>query len=168
MELILMRHGIAEEREEFAKKNLEDHLRPLTLKGRKRVQKVCMRLRDWVDEVDLIVSSPFVRARQTAELASQIFIDTKVVESAELVPSSPPQAFKRWLQSHGDQDKRIIAVGHEPQLSVLTTFLLTSQLEPILELKKGGILCLEMTSFKTIAPGGAKLSWLLQPRHIID
>jgi phosphohistidine phosphatase len=168
MELILMRHGIAEEREEFAKKNAEDHLRPLTLKGRKRIQKVAMKLRDWVGDIDLIVSSPFVRARQTAELTSQIFIDTKVVEAAELVPSSPPQAFKRWLQSHGDQHKRVIAVGHEPQLSVLATFLMTGQLESVLEIKKGGILCLEMQSFKNTTAGSAKLLWLIQPRHIVD
>lgn len=168
MELILMRHGIAEDRESFAKKNLEDHMRPLTLKGRKRVQKVCMQLRDWIDEVDLIVTSPFVRARQTAELTSQIFLDTTVVESAELVPSSPPQAFKRWLHAHGDQHKRIIAVGHEPQLSVLATFLMTSQIEPILEIKKGGILSLEISSFKTVTPGSAKLNYLIQPKHIID
>lgn len=163
-----MRHGIAEDRETFAKKNLEDHLRPLTLKGRKRVQKVSMQLREWVDEVELIVSSPFVRARQTAELTSQIFFDAQVVESAELVPSSPPQAFKRWLHAHGDQHKRIIAVGHEPQLSVLASFLMTSSVEPILELKKGGILSLEIASFKTVAPGTAKLNWLIQPKHIID
>jgi phosphohistidine phosphatase len=168
MELILMRHGIAEEREDFAKKNLEDHLRPLTMKGRKRIQKISMQLRDWVDEIDLIVASPFVRSRQTAELASQIFIDTKVVESAELVPSSPPQAFKRWLQALGDSHQRIMAVGHEPQLSVLATYLMTSQLEPVLELKKGGILCLEIASFKTVAPGTAKLLWLIQPKHVVD
>ncbi|RYZ89329.1 MAG: hypothetical protein EOP06_09490 [Proteobacteria bacterium] len=82
MELIIMRHGIAEEREEFAKKNLEDHLRPLTLKGKKRIQVISMQLREWVSEVDVIVSSPFVRARQTAELASQIFLDTPVIEAA--------------------------------------------------------------------------------------
>lgn len=95
MELIIMRHGLAEDREEFNRKNSEDSLRPLTLKGRKKTQKVAMKLRDLIDEVDVIVSSPFTRARQTAEIVSQIFIETKVVEAAELVPSSPPQAFKR-------------------------------------------------------------------------
>ena len=163
-----MRHGIAEERESFVKKNLEDHLRPLTLKGRKRVQMVSMQLRDWIDEVELIVTSPFVRARQTAELAAQIFLDSKIVEAAELVPSSPPQAFKRWLHGHGDEHDRIIAIGHEPQLSVLATFLMTSQVEPILDIKKGGILSLHIPSFKTVAPGTAKLNWLIQPKHIID
>jgi phosphohistidine phosphatase len=168
MELIVMRHGIAEDREEFAKKNLEDHLRPLTIKGRKRSQKIAMKLRDWLDDIDIIVSSPFVRARQTAEIVSQIFIDKKVLESAELVPSSPPQAFKRWLHAHGDEHKRMLIVGHEPQLSVLVTFLMSGQMEPVLEIKKGGVLCLEIESFKNVAPGTAKLLWLIQPRQMMD
>lgn len=163
-----MRHGLAEDREEFAKKNPEDSLRPLTMKGRKRTQRVAMQLRDWIEEIDLIVSSPFTRARQTAELVSQIFIDTKVIEAAELVPSSPPQAFKRWLRAHGDEHKRILAVGHEPQLSVLVSYLMSGQTEAQLEIKKSGVLCLKIDSFKTLAPGTAKLMWLLQPRHIVD
>lgn len=163
-----MRHGLAEDHESFAKKSSEDHLRPLTLKGRKRTQKVCMQMRDWVKEVDLIVSSPFTRARQTAEIASQIFIDTKVVEAPELVPSSPAHAFKRWLRSHGDDYKRILVVGHEPHLGILASYLMADQVEPLLELKKSGVLCLKTASFKNLAPGTAKLLWLLQPRHIID
>ncbi|MBK9323671.1 MAG: phosphohistidine phosphatase SixA [Bdellovibrionaceae bacterium] len=167
MDLILMRHGIAEERQVFAKKNLEDHLRPLTLKGRKKIQKISIQLTEWFEHADLIVSSPFVRARQTAEVVSQIFFDTKVVEAAELVPSSPPQAFKRWLRAHADQHQRIIVVGHEPQLSVFATFLITGEVEPILELKKGGVLCLKVASFKNIAAGTARLTWLLQPHQIL-
>lgn len=162
-----MRHGLAEDREEFAKKNPEDALRPLTMKGRRRTQKVAMQLRDWIEEVDLIVSSPFTRARQTAELVSQIFIDTKVVEAAELVPSSPPLAFKRWLRAHGDDHRRLLIVGHEPQLGTLASFLMTGQSEPMLEIKKSGLLCLQVGSFKNLTPGTAKLMWLLQPRHII-
>ncbi|HEY8270723.1 MAG TPA: phosphohistidine phosphatase SixA [Pseudobdellovibrionaceae bacterium] len=168
MELILMRHGLAEDREEFAKKNLEDSARPLTMKGRKRTQKVAIQLRDWMEDMDLIVTSPFVRARQTADLVSQIFIDTPVVEAAELVPTSLPQSFKRWLRSHGEDHKRIMAVGHEPHLSALASFLMANQLEPLLEIKKSGVLCLNIESFKEIAPGSAKLLWLVQPRQMVD
>lgn len=163
-----MRHGPAEDREQFAKKNPEDSLRPLTMKGRKRTQRVAMQLRDWIDEVDVIISSPFTRARQTAEIVSQIFIDTKVIEAAELAPASPPQAFMRWLRAHGDDHKRILIVGHEPHLRILASFLLAGQVEPLLEIKKSGALCLKLDSFKYVVPGGAKLIWLLQPQHFID
>ncbi|MGZ3743864.1 MAG: phosphohistidine phosphatase SixA [Pseudobdellovibrionaceae bacterium] len=168
MELILMRHGPAEDREEFAKKNPEDSLRPLTVKGRRRTQKSAKQLRDWCEEIDLIVSSPFTRARQTADLVSEIFNKTAVMESAELVPSSQPQTFKRWLRSHGEDYKRILAVGHEPQLSLLASFLMADQLEPLLEIKKSGVLCLKIESFKDIAPGTAKLLWLVQPRQMSE
>lgn len=168
MELILMRHGLAEEREEFAKKNPEDSLRPLTAKGRRRTQKVAMQLRDWIEDLDLIVTSPFTRARQTADLVSQVFTDVPVAEAAELVPSSLPQTFKRWLRFHGEEHKRIMAVGHDPQLSVLASFLMANQLEPLLEIKKSGLLCLKIGSFKNIAPGTAKLLWLVQPRQMVE
>lgn len=162
-----MRHGIAEERDEFAKKNLDDHLRPLTIKGSRRVQKICLRLHEIMGSVDLIVSSPYTRARQTAEIAAQIFSDINVVEAPELVPSGPPQAFKRWLRTHADECKRVLVVGHEPHMSVFASYLLLSHPEPFLELKKGGVLCMEVESFKNLSPNTAKLLWLLPPRFLI-
>lgn len=167
MDLILLRHGLAEDKTEFAKKNLEDHLRPLTLKGRRRTQQVCMEMRTWIKEVDLIVSSPFTRARQTAEIASQIYMEAKVIESAELVPSSPPEAFCRWLNAHGDQHKKIIATGHEPHLSTFASYMLTGQAKSFLELKKSGILCLRFESFSSATPKSAELLWLVQPKLVV-
>jgi phosphohistidine phosphatase len=163
-----MRHGIAEDRAEFAKKNLEDSLRPLTLKGRRRVQQVSMRLLSWMDGIELIVSSPFTRARQTAEIAAQVFMDTKVVEAVELIPSTPPQAFLRWLKSQGAETKKIMAVGHEPHLTGLASFLLAGREDSMLELKKGGILNLRIDNVKTVGPSTAELLWLVQPKQIID
>lgn len=163
-----MRHGLAEDREEFAKKNSEDHLRPLTEKGQKRTQKVARQLQEWIKEVDVIVSSPLTRARQTADIVSQFFTGTKIIEAPELVPSASPQAFKRWLKSHGDDFNKILIVGHEPHLSHLASYLMANQTESFLELKKSGALSLKFEGFKNISPGTAKLSWLLQPRHFVD
>lgn len=168
MELILFRHGVAETREEFVKKNLDDPLRPLTLKGRKKVQKVGMRLRDWLPKVDVIVSSPFARARQTAEILSQIYFETKVLEAPELVPQSPSQAFCKWLKVHGPDYNRIVAVGHEPHLSTFASYLLAGKPESFLTLKKGGLLCLELESFEQATPGSAELLWLLPPKFVAD
>lgn len=164
MELYLVRHAIAEDREDFAKTNKDDSLRPLTPKGRKKMQKVALGLRELIGGADLIVSSPFVRARQTAEILSQFFFDTKVVEAAELVPQSPPAAFLRWLKAHGRESHALMAVGHEPQLSVFASYLLTGQGEPVLSLKKSGVLCLEVESFDELAPGSAELKWLVPPK----
>lgn len=168
MELIIMRHGLAEDKEEFAKKNSEDHLRPLTDKGRKKTQKVALRLREWIKGVDLIVSSPYTRAQQTADIVAQVFAGTKVVEAPELVPTNPPQAFKRWLVSHAGDHKKILIIGHQPHLGILASYLMTNQTEPVLEIKKSGALSLKVESFKDFVPGTAKLEWLLQPRHFME
>ena len=169
MELILVRHSIAEEREEFAKKSSEDHLRPLTLKGRKRAQKVAMQMRDWVgDDIDVIVSSPFTRARQTAEIFSQIFMDLKVLEAPELVPNAPPAAFLKWLKAHAKNYRRVLAVGHEPHLSVFASYMLCGKEESLLEVKKGAVVGLELESFNLGLAAKARLQYLLPPKFIVD
>ena len=167
MELIVVRHAIAEEREEFAKKNLEDSLRPLTLKGRKRMQKIAMFLRDQVDELDLVVSSPFTRARQTAEILSQIYYETPVVEAPELVPQSPPQTFVKWLRVQGKQHQCIAVVGREPHLGSLCSYLLSGKTESFIDLRKGGVLCLQFESFAQAEAGNAQLLWSVPPRFLI-
>lgn len=168
MELILIRHAIAEEREEFIKKGLEDHLRPLTLKGRKRMQKVCVRMLDFVKEIDLIVSSPHTRARQTAEIVSQIYFETKVVEAPELVPHSPPQAFLKWLRVQGRNYRRIVVIGHEPNLSSFASYMLSGKADSFIDLKKSGIICLEMESFANADVGSSQLSYSIPPKFLID
>ncbi|MNK06204.1 phosphohistidine phosphatase [compost metagenome] len=168
MELIIVRHAIAEEREDFAKKGLEDHLRPLTLKGRKKMQRVCVELRDHVKDVNVIVSSPFTRARQTAEIISQIYFDTKVIESPELVPQSPPQAFLKWLRVQAKSYKRVVVVGHEPHLSTFASYMLAGKTESFIDLKKSGVICLQVESFAHAEAGGAELLWSIPPKFFVD
>lgn len=168
MELILFRHGIAEEREDWAKKNPDDHLRPLTLKGRRRVQKVGMRLRDWIGEIDMIVSSPYTRARQTAEILAQVYYETPVEEAAELVPQSPVASFVKWLRSHARDCSRVVMVGHEPHMTTFASYLLAGSQDSFLSLKKGGVMCLEVESFDKLQAGDAELMWSVPPRMIID
>ncbi len=81
MQIIVVRHGFAEERDEFSKTGQEDHLRPLIPKGRKQTEKVARKIRDWIEGVDLIVTSPYVRAQQTAEILSYVYTKAKVIES---------------------------------------------------------------------------------------
>lgn len=168
MELIIIRHAVAEDKEEFAKKGQEDYLRPLTLKGRKRMQKVCVNLRDYIKELDLIVSSPLTRARQTAEIVSQIYYETKVVEAPELVPHSPPQAFLKWLRVQGKNHKRIAVVGHEPHLSTFASYMLSLKSESFIDLKKSGIIGLELESFATAEAGLAQLMFAIPPKFLAD
>ena len=166
--MIILRHGIAEEREVFFKKNLEDHMRPLTLKGRKRMQKVCFRLRDFVSEVDLIVASPFERTRQSAQIVSNIYSGKRVVEAPELVPHSPPQAFLKWLRIQGRSYRRIIVVGHEPHLTTFLGLMLSGKPESFIDLKKSGVIAIKLESFAHAEPGGAQLLYSIPPRFLIE
>ncbi|HEX7674948.1 MAG TPA: phosphohistidine phosphatase SixA [Bdellovibrio sp.] len=168
MELIIIRHAVAEEREDFAKKGQEDQLRPLTLKGRKKMQKVAVRLRDYVKNFDVIVSSPFTRARQTAEIVSQIYFETKVIEIPELVPQSPPQALLKWIRTQGRNYKRIAIVGHEPHLSTFASYLLTGKAESFIDLKKSGIIALEVESFAQAEVGAAQLLYSIPPKFLAE
>lgn len=168
MELIIVRHALAEEREDFKKKGLEDHLRPLTFKGRKRMQKVCVRLMDHIKEIDLIVSSPLTRARQTAEIVSQIYFETKVVEAPELVPESPPQAFLKWLRIQARHCRRVVVVGHEPHLTSFVSYLLTGKAESFIDLKKSGVIALKLESFATAEAGQAQLLYSIPPKFLTD
>jgi phosphohistidine phosphatase len=168
VELIIIRHAVAEEREDFKKRGLEDNLRPLTLKGRKKMQKVCVFLRDYVKELDVIVSSPLVRARQTAEIVSQIYMDTKVIETPELVPQAPAPAFLKWLRTQGRNYKRIAIVGHEPHISSFASYMLSGKPESFIDFKKSGIIGLEMESFAQAEAGAAQLMFYLPPKFIVD
>jgi phosphohistidine phosphatase len=132
------------------------------------MQKVAIRLRDLIGDVDLIVSSPYVRARQTAEVLAQIFFDVKDVEAPELVPHSPPQAFLRWLKAHGREVKSMLVVGHEPQLSVFGAYLMAAKTESLFELKKSAVACLETADAEDLEPATAELLWLIPPKIWAD
>ena len=166
MELIFVRHAIAEEREEFLKKKLEDHLRPVTVKGRKKMEKVAMMLSDKIGKVDIIVTSPYVRARETAEILSSFFFNPQIIDAAELVPQSPPQSFVKWLRTYKGDFDRMMIVGHEPHLGMLATFLLTGEAKNLIEFKKSSMACFELTHQQDLAPGQVTLKWLIQPKMI--
>ena len=164
MKLILCRHGLAVEREDYITKDIDDSLRPLVEKGRTRSKEAAKFLREHIENIDLIVSSPFVRAMQTAEILQNILQSSEIVESIELVPSAPPQAFAQWLHHHAKTALTIAAVGHEPQLSVFATWCLSGGTNSFVDLKKSGMICLEVESFEELGPKSANLKWVVQPK----
>lgn len=166
MEIIIIRHGMAEDREEFAKTGQPDHLRPLVLKGRKKSLKSALKLKEVVKTADVIVSSPYLRAKQTSEIVKEVFGNIPVIEVPELVPHSTASAFLKWLKMRGRTFQRVIVVGHEPHLSSFASWLLSGQHESFLELKKGGICLLSFESFEDLKPGVVKLGFLIPPKLI--
>lgn len=164
MELFLIRHAVAESRESFLKKGKEEHLRPLTFKGAKRMQKICQELKPHTPSLDMIVSSPHKRAKQTAIIVAQIFQVKNIVECPELSPNCSPHLFMKWLRSQSASFKRIAAVGHEPQLGLFASFALTGIEKNFIDLKKSGIIYLKVPSFSTIKGGDALLQFSLPPK----
>lgn len=167
MKLVLFRHGTALDRELAVLQKMDDSKRPLTDKGRERTEKMAKILKDWNENFDFIVSSPLTRALQTAEILNNHLKIKNLFESPELVPSAPPQAFAQWLRTHSQNSTSILAVGHEPQLSVFASWALSTQLSSFIDLKKSGMIRLEIESFEQFKAGSAELSWLVQPKLLL-
>ena len=163
MDLILFRHADAGDAEEFAKTGKPDDLRPLSDKGRKRGRDAAKGLRALVPECDLIVASPYARAEQTAQIVADVYKGTDREMTDTLEPDRPPSAFEDWLAQHSTV-KVVIAVGHEPNMGNLATWLIAGSRQSAIEFKKSGA-CL-ITFDHRIANGSGQLQWLMGPREL--
>lgn len=169
MYLYLIRHGLAEEREDFAKRNTDDSLRPLTGKGKKKLQKMILNLEKEFEKLDLIVTSPYLRAKQSALVIAEIADETRILECAELVPQAPVQSLLKWLKSHCGHFKKVAVVGHEPHLSMFASYLLTGHAkESFIEMKKSSVALVEIGNFEDITASKGKLLWLASPKIMVD
>lgn len=166
MKLVIFRHGLAMERDEALQKKIQDGQRPLVEKGRERTKKVARFLKAQEEEFEVLLYSPLLRAKQTAEIIQEILGIKKAIEVMELVPDAPPESFAKWLQSSIPQVTKVIVVGHEPQLSVFATWCLSGDRESFFDLKKSGVIGLEIESFSEISSGTAELKWLLHPKMV--
>ena len=163
MRLLLVRHAIAEDQEDFARTGKDDRLRPLTDEGRKKMKQAARGLRSLVPEIDLLATSPLTRAAQTGAILDSVFGGIDVVEIDELSPETTPEQFLRWLrQQKGDL---IGAVGHEPSLSQILGWLLTGTDRRLFAFRKGGACLLEFGDDEP-AGGTATLLWALTPAQL--
>ncbi len=154
MEIYLVRHAEALERRE----GLAEEVRHLTAKGRKQAAKQARRLKKAKVRPDLIMTSPFVRAVQTAELlAAQIGKDAVVAAHGCLSIDVEPEEGIKMIRSSGKL-KSIMLVGHEPHLSKLAAAMLGY--EQVSPLHKGGCLAISWNSEKT--DNHASFNWYLQ------
>jgi phosphohistidine phosphatase len=158
--LLVVRHGIAEDREVFGRAEKDDDLRPLTEEGRKKMARGAQGLRTLVPALDFISSSPLVRAQQTAEIVAKAYGISVGETTSVLEPEARLAQFIKWLDPH--EDREVVAVvGHEPHLSALVTWLMSGVDDSRLVLKKGGACLLEFTGRPHRA--GAVLHWLHTP-----
>lgn len=164
MEIIFVRHAVAMERRDFAKLGKEDSLRPITIKGARRHRRMCKIMQRAVKGAEVVVTSPLMRARQTAEITSQIYGDLSIVEVPELVPTAPPAAFLKWLRVWGRVYKKIIVVGHEPHMGELVSYLVSGQVQQNFIIKKSGFLSVLTGPAAEVEKGSGKVLYHVSPR----
>jgi phosphohistidine phosphatase len=163
MKLLIVRHADAGDRDEFAKTGKPDDQRPLSEKGRDQMKNGVVGLKKLVPSADLIVTSPYVRAVQTAEFVREIYGRVPQEETATLEPEVAPAEFEAWLKSQRDYEV-VAVVGHEPHLSTLTTWLIAGVEDSRVDLKKGGA-CLLVFDGRAKKAAGT-LRWLMGPKEL--
>jgi phosphohistidine phosphatase len=157
MQLVVIRHAIALEREEFAPTGRDDSLRPLTDKGKAKMKKAAAGLRELVPSIDVLAASPFTRAQQTAEIVAAEYEGLRLATTSSLEPESAFEDFVAWLRTQ--RGETVAVVGHEPHLGTLVTWLMTGIEESRVPLKKGAACQLEFPGEP--ARGTARLHWAL-------
>jgi phosphohistidine phosphatase len=157
MQLLFVRHAIAEEREDFARTGKDDAQRPLTDEGRKKMKLGARGLRQLVPEIDLLATSPLTRAAQTGAILDSVYGGLSEVEIEELAPEASPAEFLRWLrQQHAET---LAVVGHEPSISLILSWLLTGTERRLFSFRKGGACLIEFPG--EVGAGTATLLWAL-------
>lgn len=161
MQLLVIRHAIAEERETWAPR--DDALRPLTDDGKKKMKEAAKGLHAIVPRVNLVASSPLTRALQTAAILSKVYETAEPVRVDALAPGQRPAAFATWLQALPTQ-KTVAVVGHEPGLGTIVSWFAAGSERSFLDLGKGGACLLDFGA--RIDAGEAMLLWVLRPSQL--
>jgi phosphohistidine phosphatase len=143
MQLYIVRHGIAIDRED--PKSPSDPERFLTAEGLRKTRDVARGFASLKISPDVFLSSPYVRAMQTAEIFAEAlkFPKSKIKHTELLLPGAEPAGFFRELQRTSRSEESVVCFGHAPQM------------------KKAGTACLELTR---ISPPAGQLVWLSTPK----
>lgn len=164
IELYMIRHGLAGEHGSYP----NDEERPLTEAGHKKTKRVAERLRDLGLKFDLILTSPLVRARQTAEILYTTGLSEQLEETRHLAPEG---RFEHWLAWFEDWRKlageSLAIVGHEPNLSTWAEMLIWGQSPGRIVMKKAGVIGLLLPA-EGSPVGQSDLFWLSPPRFLIN
>ena len=167
--VVLFRHGPTQDTFEWMQKGKDDSQRSLTDEGIQVTQKATEGLKKVLNQhnTDLvtncrIVSSPYIRAIQTADILKntlQISKDIKILD--DLMPNCHPKALASNMFSY--TEAILIAVGHQPHLSLLSSYLLTQEEKNVLiPIERGGAVGLLLTRKED--PG--QLLYLMTPDHL--
>lgn len=157
MQIYLLRHGIAED----PRPGQADADRALTAEGVKRLREILKRARTASVAPTVVVTSPYLRARQTAELAADILdYAGKLAPSSKLTPMASPA--DTWSEVRTfRREPSLLLVGHEPHMSSFTAFLLGTP-ELRIDFKKGAMVRIDLLDLG-VQPRGV-LKWMMAPK----
>lgn len=165
MILYIVRHAIALEAALFEG---DDSQRPLTSKGQRKMRSIAKGLKELEIQLDLILTSPYLRATQTAHILAKKFDlkEERMICIDQLAPTGyADQLIDEINEKYGDI-QNIAIIGHEPYLSNLASVLITGDPNASIILKKGGVCRL---SVEKIQYGRcAMLEWLLSPTQLVE
>ena len=158
MNVYLVRHGAAVDLGEAGVKRDADRM--LTPKGQKKTAAVARALKRMEALPERIVSSPLVRARETADILAEILTPGKAVEEADvLATDAGAKEAVAWLGKQPDSP--VMLVGHMPGMATLASLLLSGGPSLRIDFKKSAACCI---SFDAKAQAGAgQLDWLMPP-----
>lgn len=161
--LYFIRHGIAVDRQEGDR----DEDRPLTEEGHRKTKQVAKRLHQMDIAFDLILTSPLVRARQTAEILKTAGLSSQIEESVFLAPNGDISSWLSWLETWLQAGGTSLAlVGHQPDLANWAEIFVWGEAREALVLKKAGIIGL-MLPDTGLPVGQSLLFWLTAPKFLL-
>jgi phosphohistidine phosphatase len=157
VDILILRHGIAEDPADAASAGRSERERTLTEEGIRKTTEVCGGLAALIERIDHIFTSPLVRARQTAQILAEATDCSDVSDLAALEPAGSLSDVCTALGGQGT----VAVVGHEPDLGILCGLLLTGDEIGLIELKKAGAVLVRCDE---PGRGGGELIWALPPR----
>lgn len=164
MNLYLLRHGLAAADDDPAVTH--DSQRPLTDKGVKRMRRAARGLRRLDIDFDAILTSPLLRARQTADIvAATLGMESRLEEISGLAPESSVEHLLFGLTRYQDRG-HLLLVGHQPLLGqTLASLIAGSQGAKLdFDLRKGSLCKIAIDGLPTTRPG--TLHWLLTAKQL--
>ncbi len=164
MELYLLRHGVAVRRGTPGYAN--DRTRPLTPEGRRRLVSVTLGLRRLGLDFNAIFSSPYVRARETAEVVARgLGMERHVATSPLLAPDADRSRLLAEIETMVKRESaRVLLVGHEPDLSRLASILVFGDDGGFIKVRKGGLIKLTVDAWQR--GRRAQLEFCLTPEQL--
>jgi phosphohistidine phosphatase len=163
MNLYILRHGIAVEPGTPGYEKDAD--RPLTPEGERKLGQIAEAMEALDLSFDLILSSPYLRARQTAEIVAEALKARKKLELSDtLTPGGSTKKLVALLTHLDPPPESVLLVGHEPYLSGLVSLLVSGHGGCAVVLKKGGFCKLAAASLTH--DRCATLEWLLTPKQM--